>query len=115
MIQYIVKMRRKQKILFKFWLAEKIQTHMKFFFFLIRERKKGKLISITIRKTASQNNIKAGVRIMKGPARCRLIYRKKSNFEKENFYLILEVNNLLDMMYGSHDERELPPAKRRVK
>ena len=43
MIQYIVEMKRKHKILFNFWLSrkKKIQKHMKLF--SNKERKKGKL------------------------------------------------------------------------
>ena len=33
----------------------------------------------------------------------------------EIFDLILEMSNLLDMKYGSRDDRELPPAERRAR
>ena len=44
-----------------------------------------------------------------------LFYGKKIKlWEMGIFYLILEVNNLLDMMYGSHDKGEPPPAERKA-
>ena len=77
-------MRRKQEILFNFWLVEKIQKHVKLTF-LTREgeRERERERKVEVREITCQNNdeyemrLQTGVILMQadGPG-------KKSNFEK---------------------------------
>ena len=64
---------KKPEIMFNFWIAEKIQKHMKLIF-LTRERKKGKLnIYLIIGDTASQKNSRTGLGDTKRSDRSRPI------------------------------------------
>ena len=112
-IKYIVKMKTKQEILFNFWLAEKIQKHIKLFFCQRKKERKERKANIyfVIGKTANPKQWWAGTRFKKGSAnRCM---GKIKLWKMENFDLILEMSNLLDMTYGSGDERS-PPLQREV-
>ena len=68
------------EILFNFWLAVKIQNHMKLIF-VTRERKRERKAKIG--ETARQNNDEYEVRARKMSAKCKLIVMgKKSDLEK---------------------------------
>ena len=108
-----MRMRKKRGILFRFWLAEKIQKRMKLFF-LTRERKKErkKKGKLKLERPLVKNNSRAENRVTKESAKCRPIVLRKKKQTLRNEDLNFEVSNL--MTYESRDEKEPPPAERRT-
>ena len=69
------------EILYIFWIAEKIQNHMKLIFLTSEKREERK---VKMGEIACQNNSRAGNRATKGSAKCRpiVLWEKNQTFEK---------------------------------